>query len=162
MPFPYQIRLDALLKCQRHCCLCGERKHTKMECQHIIPEAEGGGNDSENSIPLCFDCHGEVVAYNPRHPKGTKYRPEELKIRRDDFYALVERKSLRLEKLLHLDQAERCEKSQNLKGTAEFNYSNHDGYFRLGAGNNEFLTRWARYCQMLCIGDGRILVEMID
>ena len=145
MPFPHEIRLTALLKCQRHCCLCGERKHTQdgMPPHHL--EAEGGSNEFENCIPLCFDCHGEVMAYNPKHPKGTRYSSEELKRRRDDFYALSGRsKSQEVEKLLHLDQSDRCEKSQNLEGTAKFNYSNHDGFFRIGAGNNEFLTRWAK------------------
>jgi hypothetical protein len=144
MAFSSGVRLEALIKCQRRCCLCGERKHTKIECHHILPEADGGGNEFENCIPLCFDCHGEVMAYNPRHPKGTKYTSEELTRRRNDFYAAVEGKSLELGRLLHADQSLYCDHNPDLIGSAAFNYSNHDGYFRIGTGNNEFLTRWAK------------------
>jgi hypothetical protein len=37
-------------------------------------------------IPLCLQCHGEVEAYNSKHPIGTKYTPTELKRRRDEWY----------------------------------------------------------------------------
>jgi len=43
----------------------------------------------ENCIPLCFECHGEVEAYNTEHPIGTKYTARELKRRRDDWYERV-------------------------------------------------------------------------
>ncbi len=41
-----------------------------MEIHHIVPRSEGGDDSEENSIPLCLDCHADVMAYNPKHPKG--------------------------------------------------------------------------------------------
>jgi hypothetical protein len=38
------------------------------------------------SIAGGSECHGEVMAYNPRHPIGTRYSVSELKRRRDDWY----------------------------------------------------------------------------
>ena len=29
-------------------------------------------------IPFCLDCHSDVVRYNPRHPKLSKYTEKEL------------------------------------------------------------------------------------
>lgn len=89
MPFDDNVREDALVACARHCCLCHRLKHTKMECHHIVQEADGGPNTFDNCIPLCLECHGEVRGYDPQHPVGTKYKPKELKRRRDDWYAKV-------------------------------------------------------------------------
>lgn len=49
-----------------------------MEVHHIKPRADGGEDDIENGIPLCFECHAEVALYNPKHPKGRKYSDAEL------------------------------------------------------------------------------------
>lgn len=57
-----------------------------MELHHIQPEADGGPSSLENCIPLCFNCHAEVGHYNERHPKGTKYRPGELRRHRDAWF----------------------------------------------------------------------------
>jgi hypothetical protein len=61
-----------------------------IEAAHIIAEVEGGTNDEDNGIPVCFDCHQEMSAYNPEHPRGNQFTPEELKARRDKIYKLVE------------------------------------------------------------------------
>ncbi|MEA2039945.1 MAG: HNH endonuclease signature motif containing protein [Thermodesulfobacteriota bacterium] len=53
---------------------------------HIIPEASDGSNDIDNALPLCFDCHSEVSRYNKEQPMGIKYKPEELKARREQIY----------------------------------------------------------------------------
>jgi hypothetical protein len=89
MPFPQSVREEALVACERRCCLCHRLKHTKMECHHIIPGADGGDDTFDNCIPLCLECHGEVCAYNPMHPVGTQYSVKELKRRRDAWYAKV-------------------------------------------------------------------------
>lgn len=90
MGFPKEIREKALIACKRHCVLCECEKGVNVECHHIIPHADGGPDTFENCIPLCFDCHSLVGSYNPKHPKGNKFSPEELKIRRDSFYQRVE------------------------------------------------------------------------
>lgn len=56
-----------------------------MEIHHIDPD---GPNTEENGIPLCFDCHAEVKAYDPKHPKGRKFTPSELKRHRDQWFAM--------------------------------------------------------------------------
>ena len=86
MPFGQALRTKILLWCDRHCCLCKRACGINIEVHHIVPEAEGGSNEIDNAIPLCFDCHGTVQHYNPRHPIGTMYRVEELKPRREQVY----------------------------------------------------------------------------
>ncbi|MBO1056702.1 MAG: HNH endonuclease [Dolichospermum sp. JUN01] len=144
MPFPLKIRLDALIACQRQCCLCHQRKHTRIQCHHIIQEADNGPNSFDNCIPICPDCHAEVMAFNIKHPFGaTPYHPSELKRRRDDWYAVVQRKSQEL--VVNLQRSPSSyPHSKSLQGKASFNYSNHDGFYRLGEGNFEFLTHWSK------------------
>lgn len=89
MPFPPQVREDALVACGRHCSLCHKFAGFKIECHHIDPEANGGNNCIDNCIPLCFDCHADVQHYNPQHPKGTKFRPSELRAHRDRWFQRV-------------------------------------------------------------------------
>ena len=86
MPFDTRVRTKALLWCDRHCCLCKKACGVNIEVHHLVPESEGGGNDIDNAIPLCFDCHSEVMRYNDQHPRGTKYKVEELKARREQIY----------------------------------------------------------------------------
>ena len=56
-----------------------------MEIDHLVPKAEGGTGDITNAIPLCFDCHAEVHAYNDRHPRGRKFQPEELRLHKKQW-----------------------------------------------------------------------------
>jgi hypothetical protein len=96
MAFPQPVREEAMVACERHCCICHEFKGTKIECQYIVPEAKGGTNTFENCIPLCFDHHAEVESYNPQHPRGTKYSVTELKKLRDAWYEEIKnRRTLR-------------------------------------------------------------------
>jgi len=60
-----------------------------MQTHHITQEADGGSDTLDNCIPLCLDCHGEVVSYNPKHPIGRKFSPEELKRHRDIWFDFV-------------------------------------------------------------------------
>jgi hypothetical protein len=144
MPFPIDVRLQALVACQRHCCLCHERKHTRLQCHHIVQEADGGPDTFNNCIPLCPDCHAEVMAFNPRHPFGaTPYHREELIQRRDDWYAVVARRSHDLATSMHRRHVQNPGNIA-MSGRAAFDYSSHDGFYRLGLGNFEFLTRWSK------------------
>jgi len=72
----------------RICCLCYKQCGSNIEAAHI--EA-AGGDDFENGIPVCLDCHQEIGAYDDKHPKGNKFRPNELRSRRDLVYDLVQR-----------------------------------------------------------------------
>ena len=88
MRFPQSVADEVLVKCGRHCCLCGEFAGVAMELHHIKPQADGGDNTAENCIPLCCNCHAKVRAYDSRHPKGRKITEQELKMHRDKTYAL--------------------------------------------------------------------------
>lgn len=144
MPFSDKVRLEAFVACQRHCCLCHERKHTRLVCHHIQQEADGGPNVFENCIPLCPDCHAEVKAFDPRHHPGmTSYSDEELIRRRDNWYQIVRRRTVELTARLH-NRRENVPTSPELQGEMAFDYSNHDGHYIIGQGLAEFLTRWSR------------------
>ena len=60
----------------------------KMELDHIDPKANGGPDTIDNAIPVCFECHAEIHAYNDKHPRGRKYRPEELKKHKEQWLNL--------------------------------------------------------------------------
>lgn len=156
MPFPKEIRLEALIACQRHCCLCHERKHTLLVCHHIIQEADGGPDTYENCIPLCPECHALVGAYNPRHaPGATPYSAEEQKRRRDNWYAVIRDRTQGFKAQLHRHPAG-YPHSPALAGTVTFNYSHHDGFYRLGEGDSAFLTHWTKSSNwdIQCYTDG--------
>ncbi len=59
-----------------------------MELDHIVPGADGGPDTIENAIPLCFDCHAEVHAYNPKHPRGRRFTPEELRAHKEQWLGI--------------------------------------------------------------------------
>lgn len=58
-----------------------------MEIDHIVPTAEDGQDTFDNAIAVCFDCHAEIHHYNPAHPKGRRFRPDELKAHREQWLA---------------------------------------------------------------------------
>ena len=76
-------KIKLLLWCDRHCCLCGKACGTDIEIAHI--EAKEPAL-IDNAIPLCYDCHARIGHYNREHPRGTRYKGEELKARRNQIY----------------------------------------------------------------------------
>jgi HNH endonuclease len=79
-------KIKCLLWSDRHCCLCGKACGVDIEVAHIDERNKPGSSDIDNAIPLCYDCHGKIGRYNKNHPRGNKYRKEELKARRDQIY----------------------------------------------------------------------------
>lgn len=77
--FPREQVDHLLVACHRRCCICHRYCGVKMETDHIVPQAEGGANDIANAITVCFECHAEIHSYNPKHPRGRKFRPDELR-----------------------------------------------------------------------------------
>ncbi len=90
MPFNIQTKTEMFIRCGRLCCLCLKQCGTNIEAAHIIDEAQGGLSDADNGIPVCLDCHQEIGAYDPKHPKGNKFQSRELIARRNRVYELVE------------------------------------------------------------------------
>lgn len=86
-----KVKEDVLYGCRRYCAYCETYKGRDIEVHHIVPKADGGRDAFENAIPLCYDCHSEIGSYNPKHPKGNKFKPNELKRIRDNFYSKVEK-----------------------------------------------------------------------
>lgn len=86
MPFPRNVRDEALVKSHRRCCVCHEFGGRSVNVHHIVQEADGGSNTIENAICLCLRCHAEAGHFNPRHPMGTKYSPNELRAHRDQWW----------------------------------------------------------------------------
>lgn len=79
-----------LVKCRRHCCVCDKFCGGKIEIHHI---GRADDNSEDNAIPVCFDCHSEIIQYNDSHPKGRKYKPDELKMLRDSTFKKYDYKS---------------------------------------------------------------------
>lgn len=89
MSFPDAVREAVLIRSARRCCVCREFKGVNLEIHHIQPAAEGGPDALENAILLCFDCHAAAGHYNPKHPKGAKFSPAELRTHRDRLWDAV-------------------------------------------------------------------------
>jgi len=89
MSFSTKVKVDVLAACGRHCCLCHKFCGSKIEIHHVHPKGDGGDDEFDNAIPLCFDCHADMTSYDHKHPKGTKYTEPELKRHRNDWYKKV-------------------------------------------------------------------------
>ena len=82
-------QVDELLKaCHRRCCVCHRFCGVKIETDHIVPKAEGGPDTIDNAIPVCFECHAEIHSYNDKHPRGRKFRPNELRGHKEQWLAI--------------------------------------------------------------------------
>ena len=85
MAFPDAEARALLAACHRRCCICHRFCGFKMELDHMVPRYEGGPDSIDNAIPVCFECHAEIHAYNDSHPRGRKYRPEELRLHKEQW-----------------------------------------------------------------------------
>ncbi len=77
--FPRDQVDKLLVDCHRRCCICHRFCGVKIETDHIVQAADGGSDTIDNAIPVCFECHAEIHSYNEKHPRGRKFRPEELR-----------------------------------------------------------------------------------
>ena len=96
MAFSRKIKENALVAAARRCCVCRHFKGLNLEVHHIIPRSEGGKDDQDNAIVLCFDCHANAGHYNPKHPKGARFSPDELRRHRDNLHDQVRSGSIAL------------------------------------------------------------------
>lgn len=85
MAFPREQVSELLARCHRRCCICQRFCGVKMETDHIVPKEEGGGDDIDNAIPVCFECHAEIHSYNDKHPRGRKFLPDELRHHKEEW-----------------------------------------------------------------------------
>lgn len=87
MPFDDLIVQELMVACHRRCCVCHRYCGFRMEIDHIVPRSNDGEDSKDNAIAVCFDCHAEIHHYNPSHPKGRRFRPNELRAHRDQWLA---------------------------------------------------------------------------
>lgn len=85
--FKEEDKIKCLLWCDRHCCLCRKNCGLDIELAHINRKLPNDKvNNIDNAIPLCYECHAEIGHYNDEEPRGNKYKPSELKSRREQVY----------------------------------------------------------------------------
>jgi hypothetical protein len=77
-----------LVACHRRCCICHCCCGVKIEVHHIESATTPASGRIENAIPLCCNCHAEVCHYNPKHPKGRKLTPGELRRHKEQCLGL--------------------------------------------------------------------------
>lgn len=77
-----------LVACHRRCCICHCCCGVKIEVHHIESATTPASGRIENAIPLCCNCHAEVCHYNPKHPKGRKLTPGELRRHKEQWLGL--------------------------------------------------------------------------
>jgi len=115
--FTSDTKRKVLLWSDRHCCLCGKECGVNIEIVHL---EDNSNNTVDNAMPLCFDCHAMIGHYNTSHPKGNKYKPEELKQKREAVY---DQYTSHLVPMVQL-QVPRIIKSNNIAVTHLVNQSN--------------------------------------
>lgn len=131
MGFNSTIIEEALLSCGRHCCLCHKFCGTKIELHHIIPRKLRGDDSLENCLPLCFDCHADVMQYNPEHPKGKKYTESELRRHRANWYEKVKQTegfAITNQSYLNLDKVTFERLTDLLDSRSLMNFIKHNGF----------------------------------
>ena len=81
--FKEKDKIQRLLWCDRHCCLCEKPCGIDIEMAHI---EENDNYEIDNAIPVCYVCHAKIGMYNKLHPRGTKFKIKEIKTCRDQIY----------------------------------------------------------------------------
>jgi len=90
MAFDRDQVADLLAKCHRRCCICHRFCGFKMETDHIKPTGEGGKDDIDNALPVCFECHSEIHCYNTDHPRGRRFTERELRTHKEQWLKICE------------------------------------------------------------------------
>jgi hypothetical protein len=83
--FPQSDVADLLCKCHRRCCICHKFCGVKIELDHMTPKEQNGPDTIDNAIAVCFECHAEIHSYNDKHPRGRKFRPDELRKHKEQW-----------------------------------------------------------------------------
>ena len=83
-----------MVKCARRCCICRRFRPTKLQVHHIVERNQGGTDDEDNLIVVCFSCHTDV---HTKAPFARRFSEEELKGHRDALVTMVEQGMLPLD-----------------------------------------------------------------
>jgi hypothetical protein len=90
---PPEIVDKMMVKCARRCCICRRFRPTKLQVHHIVERNQGGTDDEDNLIVVCFTCHSDV---HTKVPFARRFSNEELKGHRDALIKMIEEGKLPL------------------------------------------------------------------
>ena len=90
--FPRDKVIQLLKDCHRRCCICHRFCGVKIETDHILQPEDGGTDTIDNAIAVCFECHAEIHSYNPKHPRGRKFYPEELRAHKKQWLEICKKR----------------------------------------------------------------------
>lgn len=76
-----------MVRCGRRCCICRRFRPTKLQVHHIVERSEGGSDDEDNLIVICFSCHSDV---HTKVPFARRFSVDELKGHRNAVIKLAE------------------------------------------------------------------------
>lgn len=92
-----KLRFEVFKRDNFRCQYCGEAApDVVLECDHIIPIAEGGEHELLNLITACFDCNrgkGAVRLGDDQAVCKQRKQLEELNLRREQMEMMVQWKS---------------------------------------------------------------------
>jgi hypothetical protein len=60
-PIPKRVEKLIYQEANSSCAFCGERNVAALEIHHINSRADGGGNEPENLLLVCGNCHGRIT-----------------------------------------------------------------------------------------------------
>lgn len=95
MAIPQETVDRLLVECNRTCALC-RKWLVPVEIHHIVPQGKGGGDEQDNLIVLCRNCHSVVGSYNESHPAGRKFSSSELRARKQQLVDDLKRQRSRV------------------------------------------------------------------
>ena len=78
--FPAKVKLAAFERSGGMCEECGAKLFSgRWECDHIVTDHLGGGNDLANARALCRDCHAKKTGADAKaHAKVRSVRARHL------------------------------------------------------------------------------------
>ena len=88
---PQELVDRMMVKCARRCCICRRFRPTKLQVHHIVERNQGGTDEEDNLIVVCFSCHSDV---HTKVPFARRFSVEELKGHRDALIKMVEQGKL--------------------------------------------------------------------
>lgn len=60
LDIPDRVRLAVLDRDNHQCQNCGTGGDNRLQLHHVIYRSQGGSNEQENLVTLCFRCHEGV------------------------------------------------------------------------------------------------------
>ena len=61
-PIPKKVEKLVYQEANSSCAFCEERDVATLEIHHINPRVDGGGNEPENLLLVCSNCHGRITS----------------------------------------------------------------------------------------------------